>query len=378
MRVIKFGILLFLSVHAFAYGSPSLHGDLSVRLFKTLLKSSETGNLVFSPYAIRHALGMAATAARGSTLRQLGKGPEALPVRKTKLNVASRIWLQNGIPVSEAFMEACEKTYKDRPWFVDFTQAPDFLKNRVNGWVEEKTSGKIRNFINEDSVDPSMKIFLSSALYFEAEWLKPFELERNRLSEFTTSQNKSIKTKFIKGSGNFNYLSTSSLQVLEIPYQDSDLSLIIFLPAQGQELSDLEDSLSSENVDGWLSRMALREVSVTLPKFEIQSSIELSGAMKTIGVSDAFTAGAADFAGLTPRKDLYLNRFYHKTALAVTESDTEAASSAGTGSVSRSPASSGDHFEAKRPFLFGVRHRGARTFVLLGRFAEPAVISDAD
>src|SRR5690348_10090116 len=96
------------------YGSQNSSTDFSVRLFHALLKPSQRGapvpvaspgipmvapandNFVFSPYAIRHALGMAATGAKGKTQKQLGRVPEPWVGKKSpsyKLMLASRLWV---------------------------------------------------------------------------------------------------------------------------------------------------------------------------------------------------------------------------------------------------------------------------------------------
>ena len=100
---------------------------------------------MFSPYAIRHALGMAATGAKGRTQKQLGKVPDPWTSKRTpsyKLMLASRLWVQRGYPILEGFMNQSEANFGVRPWIVDFTQAPDFLANQLSmaGWKKEQTA----------------------------------------------------------------------------------------------------------------------------------------------------------------------------------------------------------------------------------------------
>ena len=78
---LQLGLALFVSASAFA--SVNSNYDSTFKLFGAVLKQSgEHENVVFSPYAIRNALGMAAMGARGNTQKQLGKLPENLPEKK--------------------------------------------------------------------------------------------------------------------------------------------------------------------------------------------------------------------------------------------------------------------------------------------------------
>src|SRR4051794_12818470 len=114
----------------------SAAADFPFRLLKALSRSN-VENLVFSPYSIRQALGMASTGARGRTQKLLSRVSETwLPKEGAtfKLYTTNRLWVQMGFPLTNGFLDFSAKTYGEVPWMVDFTKAPDFLKDRVNDW----------------------------------------------------------------------------------------------------------------------------------------------------------------------------------------------------------------------------------------------------
>ena len=266
-------------------------------------------------------------------------------------------------------MEASENNFSFRPWMVDFTKAPDFLANRVNDWVEERTFGKIRNFLTEESIDPSTKMLLTSALYFQGEWAKPLALI-------------APKSQFMQVTGNFNYFQDKDLQVLELPYMDGDTSMVLALPSVACGLSDLEGSLNGETLGKWMSQAKSRDVHVIIPKFGFDSTLELSEVLKATGVEDPFLPENADFSGMMGVKKLYLGRVSHKTLISVTEFGTEAESESNTVSPPEEPgrkiASTPALFEANRPFLFGIRHKHLSTYLLMGRVViGPAALDSA-
>src|SRR4051794_34452042 len=122
-------VVLLSSVAYAQSGSSSNEGF--VRIFRKLNDQNKTENLIFSPYALRSALSMAAVGAKGKTLKQLARSMEALPQSKespVRLLIANRMWVQSGYSLSKTFLDSSDKNYNVRPWMVDFSKAPDFLK----------------------------------------------------------------------------------------------------------------------------------------------------------------------------------------------------------------------------------------------------------
>jgi serpin B len=67
-------------------------------------------------------------------------------------------------------------------------------------------------------------------------------------------------------------------------------------------------------------------VKTAIPKFESESTIEMSDILRSMGMQDAFDADQADFTGLgqSERGNIYISRVLHKTYIAVDEKGTRA------------------------------------------------------
>jgi serpin B len=373
--------LLYLVFPSSGFATTTPVEDPSFRMFRALLKSNPTQNLIFSPYSVRQALNLAALGAKGKTFKQLsfGKPPELLPPKKDfgyKFIFANRIWVQNGFPLLDSYQNASDKVFGVRPWVLDFSKAPDFLKDRMNGWVEEKTLGKVKDFIADILTDPSIRIFLGSATYFKADWALPFDPSKTSEGDFEIGAQEKAKVPFVHATASLNYRKLPGMQVLEIPYSDSDLSLFLFLPNPEKSLEEIETSMHSQTVDQWLGGLARREVRVSLPKFTVDTTVSLKEAMSSLGVKDAFNPESADFTGMTGKKNLSLSRFEHRAFISLTEAGTEAGEvSFDAPPASRSPASTPVAFDVTRSFLFGIRHKGANVFLLLGRIQKPKFVA---
>ena len=176
--------------------------------------------------------------------------------------------------------------------------------------------------------------------------------------------------------GGFNYFNGKTFQVLEIPYQSHELSMIIFLPNDLGGLSALESSLTASNMQQWLRQLGpVDKVIVTLPKFKTTQEFELGGTLAAMGMPQAFQP-SADFSAMTGKKDLCISAVVHKAYIDVNEEGTEAAAATAvtmrTMSVrARNPAPP-PVFRADHPFVFLIRDNRSNSILFMGRVADPA------
>ena len=119
-----------------------------------------------------------------------------------------------------------------------------------------------------------------------------------------------------------------TLQVLEMPYVGEELSMVILLPKKIDGIGQLEADLTAENLAQWLGKACKREVIVTIPKFKMTSKFSMENVLQAMGMTDAFSE-AADFSGMTGRRDLFISAVIHKAFVDVNEEGTEAAAATG-------------------------------------------------
>ena len=357
----------------FTWAGQNSHREFSPRLFRSLTKSKDLENSVISPYALSLAMGLAGFGARGRTARQLGRAqPWTLrPEAFSKLWVANRLWVQRDHPLLKSYLEASDRNFDIRPWMVDFTKAPDFLSDRINGWVEEKTNSKVKDFLNADSFDSSMKMLLSSVIFFRGDWVTPFERGGTHEETFTPLSGKSIKAQFMRTTGTFKHKKLNDFQILELPFSEKDIVMDVFLPDSAHGLDSIEELLSSNGIEPLLSEMAPIMVNVLLPKFDIGMTLDITEGLRALGVVDAFAPELADFTGMTGKRDLFLSKMYQKSVIAVSEEGTTASSSGNF--LLRKPASvsSAVSFYADHPFTFVIWNKVTKVVLFLGHIAKP-------
>ena len=178
-------------------------------------------------------------------------------------------------------------------------------------------------------------------------------------------------------SGGFRYGEATGLQILELPYGNGSLSMLVFLPRQVDGVSALEEQLTVEKLQRWRSCLRYQEeVQVALPKFKSNAQFEISTTLRTMGIESAFDADAADFSGISDRRDVFLAAVLHRAFVEVDEAGTEAAATGISWAAAIDPGEEPQAppvFRADHPFLFVIQDNRSNATLFLGRMLNPSV-----
>ncbi len=370
------------------------------------LRSGE-GNLFFSPYSISTALAMTYAGAKGQTAEQMAMTlrcptmPEVLhklaltgePLTqeqfaqafgriikdlnsrggksKYELRVANALWGQKGFEFLRAFTQTVEDQYGGKLQELDFVKAVEKARRTINSWVEKKTNDKIKDLLSAGDLDAATRLVLTNAIYFKGNWASQFKKSQTQDEPFTLLNGTEVQAPMMNQKTKFGYAETDTLQVLEMPYVGEELSMVVLLPRKTDGIGELEKDLTGENLAQWLQEAHKREVIVTMPKFKMTSKFSMASVLRSMGMTDAFTA-RADFSGMTGRRDLFISAVIHQAYVDVNEEGTEAA--AATAVTMKLTAVLPDQtpvFRADHPFLFLIRDKTSGSILFLGRVMNP-------
>jgi serpin B len=130
-----------------------------------------------------------------------------------------------------------------------FCQAAE-VAGQVNTWVEEVTSGTIKELLPPGSVDESTRLVLGNALYFKGAWTNKFDASETRDGEFHLLNGTSVEAPFMSSRDDQYMASYGDLKVLRLPYEQGgdkrQFSMYILLPEAQDGLWSLAEKLSSE------------------------------------------------------------------------------------------------------------------------------------
>ncbi|KFV82936.1 Serpin B6 [Struthio camelus australis] len=368
----------------------------ALSLLRKLCENNSTQNLFFSPFSISSALSMILLGSKGNTEVQIAKvlslskaqdahnGYQSLlseinsPNTKYVLRTANRLYGEKTFEFLSSFTESSEKFYHAGLEQTDFVHSSEDSRKRINDWVEEKTEGKIQNLLAEGIINSMSRLVLVNAIYFKGNWESQFNKEKTVERPFKINKNESkpVQMMFNKDNFNMSYIGDFQTKILELPYVDNELSMIILLPDAIQDgstgLESLERELTYEKLMEWINpeMMDYTEVKVSLPRFKLEENYDLKPILSSMGMPDAFDLMKADFSGISSGNELVLSEVVHKSFVEVNEEGTEAAA-ATAGVMMLRCAMIVPEFTADHPFLFFIRHNKTSSILFCGRFCSP-------
>ncbi|TMS09224.1 Leukocyte elastase inhibitor [Larimichthys crocea] len=248
------------------------------------------------------------------------------------LSVANRLYGEQSYQFVQDFIGMTKEFYSAELESVDFRGNFEAARLNINSWVEDKTQGKIKDMLVQGVLDNMTRLVLVNAIYFKGNWNKQFLESRTQDAQFKISKNntKTVKMMHQKSKFPLTYIPDVDCQILEMPYKEKELSMLIFLPNEtecGSGLEKLEKALTYENFVEWTrpDMMDEVEVQVGLPRFKMEEKYDLKSVLVSMGMVDAFSPVSSDFSGMSPGNDLMLSKVVHKAFVEVNEEGTEAA-----------------------------------------------------
>ncbi|XP_068849790.1 serpin B3-like isoform X1 [Capricornis sumatraensis] len=380
---------------------------LAIDLFHQI-RQSKKENIFLSPFSISSALAMTYLGARENTASEMQKvlhfseiaeNPRGQaagnPVEKPgsvhhhfqklltelkkstdayELRVANRLYGEKEFPFLQEYMENVKEFYLASVESADFKHAAEESRKMINSWVESQTNERIKDLFPKDSLDSTTVLVLVNAVYFKGQWNQKFKKESTVEEKFWLNKDTSKPVQMMKQTNHFNFVSLEDVQakILEIPYKGGELSMLVLLPSEADGLQELEDQLTAEKLIAWTSpqNMGKRQVDLHLPRFKVEESYDLVPTLQALGMVDAFRNGAADFSGMTGRRDLVVSTVVHKCFVEVTEEGTEATAATGVEIITRAGGNS-ESFRCDHPFLFLIKHVRTNSILFCGRVSSP-------
>ncbi|NXC64766.1 SPB6 protein, partial [Aleadryas rufinucha] len=99
------------------------------------------------------------------------------PNTKYILRTANRLYGEKTFEFLPSFIELSEKSFHAGLEQTDFMHAWEDSRKQINGWVEERTEGKIKNLLAEGILNSLTRLVLVNAIYFKGNWEKQFNKE---------------------------------------------------------------------------------------------------------------------------------------------------------------------------------------------------------
>lgn len=362
--------------------------------------SQQEGNLIFSPISLSLALSMTLAGAQGATrdemlqalslqalagdlhpafnalLQSINASQEVVDSLSEgdafQLNIANSIWGNAGTDFKTDFLDTLSLNYGAGIYSVNYETDPEAARQAINAWVEDETAGKIPDLIPEGLIDVMTRLVLANAIYFNGSWLYPFNEGLTDQAPFTLLDGQSIDVEMMHLTGEgLDYARMEDYQLVKLPYLSSDFSMLLIVPDAGS-FKDFEGSLSVDDLADGLAEMAYVPMSLAMPSFDFESSINANDVLISLGMQVPFDANSADFSGITAEEVLYISDVLHKATITVDEKGTEAAAATAVIMACTSmPINEPLSLVIDRPFMFSIMHNPTGSILFMGRVVQP-------
>lgn len=346
-----------------------------------LLSGAE--NRCYSPVSLYLALAMAGAGAAGETQAQIytllgAENTDTLAAgcktmldalqrdeKDSKLYLANSVWTRQGIETKPDYQTLLEQDFSAESFSVPFGQTR--ADEKMSAWVEQRTRGLLKPKFQHEADTVSV---LLNTIYFKDGWAEPFSERNTENGDFTTAGGEIVRADFMQNrsaglaregedyrKGELSFRSGGSMFFV-LP--DEDVPLQQLLAERG-----LQELLTDEGAQS-------RDIAWWLPKFRQGGEVQMIDLLRSLGVTDAFDADAANFSNGWDTS-AYISEVRQGTALSVDENGVEAAAYTEI-SMKESAAlvepESPLEMRLDRPFLYGVRGADG-TLVFVGVCADP-------
>ena len=225
------------------------NNQFAIDLYQRINKQAKQAenNVFFSPYSLSTAMAMLYAAAEGETKQQIQKtfhypAPAILnpnsaalynqfnkPNPNYDLSTVNDLWMRQGLSPNQTYLDTVKRYYGGQVTNLDFASRPELSRQTINNTIANHTKQMISELLPSGSISRSTATVLTNAVYFKSEWAQPLAL-RNWEQPFYNLDGTTTDVNLMYGINHFDYMEDEKVQVVELPYKDDDLSMLIVLP----------------------------------------------------------------------------------------------------------------------------------------------------
>ncbi|XP_034413406.1 plasminogen activator inhibitor 1 [Cyclopterus lumpus] len=363
--------------------------DFGLKVFSQLARDSVDQNVALSPYGVSSVLAMAQLGASGNTRRALTAAMgfslhERGMSRQQRLlqrdlssedgvETASGVMVERKMSLEKGYRRALAKAFQTHPNQVDFTK-PDQAVSIINSWVSDHTAGAIPEFFASGSLTDETRLVILNALHFQGLWKVPFDPKMTQERMFHCANGSKVPVHMMRLANRYNYgefvtANGVDYDVIEVPYKGDSLSMLLVSPFEPEvQLSTLSSDLSSQRIKQWRTELRNVKRQLAMPRFILNSEVNLKTALLNMGLGDMFNLATADFTRITTDERLCVSKVLQRVKIEVNEQGTKGAAATVAVMFSRMAV---EEITLDRPFLFLIQHKQTGAVLFMGHFNQP-------
>ena len=185
----------------------------------------------------------------------------------------------------------------------------------INNWVKKKTNGEITDILPDKELRTTDH-FLVNAVYFEADWLEPFEVTTPNIKFYTPSG--VVLVDMMEQTQEIPYYRDNIMTAVILKYKNKKDEMTIYLPHKNISWDDFISHLTQSE---FIFDFNLQKVELGLPKFDIDYKTEgekLINTFKEWNINCIFKEGCLRKMG----QNAYVQNIIHKAKIKVNDKGT--------------------------------------------------------
>ncbi|CAK8695594.1 unnamed protein product [Clavelina lepadiformis] len=379
---------------------PATFNNFALSIYQTLAEN-ETGNIFLSPCSVSVTMAMVLLGAKDNTALELKEGLghcdmddlevhcNNLEILKTicdtknsiVLEIVHKLFPDIAYNLKKEFIENCQMFYESEIESKNFKQKSERSRLEINQWVEDESNGKFKDLLPPGSIDNLTRLVVVNAVYFKGDWMRKFLQKDSMIMDFHINERKCVKSFMMSVKDEFNYYYDCELkvQVLELPYQGNDISLVLFVPDKIFGLKKLEKRLTAEKLMSLISGISKKEVVIAVPKMKLELQYDLVPTLEKMGIKDVFDQNRAKLQNISSGPELFISAVVHRAVIEVNEEGTGTAAT--TTSIAKSSRFKPIKAEPTKvicnhPFMFVIKHNTSQNILFIGRLSTMSPLND--
>ncbi|KAK9874817.1 hypothetical protein WA026_005625 [Henosepilachna vigintioctopunctata] len=368
--------LLALSSISFVYGyhNSSLpvqfvkaNNDFTIRLYSHVTNYT-LGNVVFTSFPVESMLALISLGAKGETQKELetvinlsNKTKNEIKdyfksvfdnlkeIKEPKFDALDNILVKKGIDLKPEFKQLAETYFHTK--FGSFDSKTDAVQ-KINSLIEKTTSSNSTHLVNEKHVDDTTHFIILSTQFVRGSWKHRFPKSDTYRGDFYNTKTDVAKVEMMKLSAHLLISRDVKyhFRILILPYIHGMAGFFIFLPDDTDGLPLIERN----GHDMWQRRQFSRKyVEVHLPKFKIDSIIDMTHSLKNMGITKLISG--ADLTGIL-NENLDVSIVAQVAHIEVDEDGTKPPTRERDITENTTRAEEVEVFKVDRPFIFSVMY----------------------
>jgi serpin B len=385
----------------------------------------EQGNLVVAPLGLLQSLLPLAMGAGGDKwvetaralriegpLTEAGDGLAVLTQQlqeaaggQAQLCFARALWVKEGTSVFPEYVEELHRHWRGELRMVDFSR-PEHAAHWINRWVSGRSADRVQAIADSRYFGQETSLYIGSAVAMNVSWMDDYDSAGTSVVPFAVPPSPApsagagaqvqdgggfprqavpstpippqppaaVEVPMLRFSGQIRTIAVDGGRLIQLPFRNQALSLVVALPDKDMPLSHIEDQVTRSQFSQWntsLRQAAPLALEVRMPRFRIEQMVsKLDDVLQSLGLREVYVRKEANLSRLggdVEEMPVWLSTVAHLAQIRLEEPAVQSPVS----QFLPGPGQAEYAVRIDRPFLFWVCAERTGALLFVGRINDP-------